>query len=197
MGAEQRFFSSIHTERLLIRQLEFSDAEAFWCYKKMPDAVRFQTWRPTSLYEVEQFIQKMRDVAPCTPDAWLQVAVCLKDSGTMIGDIGLHFLADPAQMEIGYTISPNHQRKGYGTEAVRAILGYLFDTLEKHRVTASLDPRNAPSAAVLEKLGFRKEAQFRKSYFMDGEWCDDWVYAMLREEWQDSHTVLTARSREE
>ncbi len=197
MGIEQRFFSSIYTDRLLIRQLEPADAEAFWAYKQMPEAVRFQTWRPTSLYEVEQFIRKMRGIAPCTPDTWLQVAVCLKDCGTMIGDVGLHFLADSTQMEIGYTISPHHQRKGYATEAVRAILGYLFDTLGKHRVTASLDPRNASSAAVLEKLGFRQEAHFRKSYFMEGEWCDDWVYAMLREEWQLLHTGLTARSREE
>lgn len=184
MGAEQMFFSPIHTDRLLIRRLELSDAEAFWTYKQMPEAVRYQSWRPKSLGEVEQFIEDMQSVQPCTPDTWLQVAVYLIDCGTMIGDVGLHFLADPEQMEIGYTISPHHQRKGYATEAIRAILGYLFDTLGKHRVTASLDPRNTASAAVLEKLGFRLEAHFRKSYFMDGEWCDDWVYAMLREEWQ-------------
>ncbi len=197
MAAEQTQFMPLVTDRLIIRQLEPSDAEAFWAYKQLPEAVRFQTWRPKSLAEVERFVEEMHAVKPCTPDAWLQVAVCLKDSGVMVGDVGLHFLEDTAQMEIGYTISPHHQRKGYATEAVRVILDYLFATLGKHRITASLDPRNAASAAVLEKLGFRREAHFRKSFYMDGEWCDDWVYAMLREEWQQLHTGLTAQSRGE
>lgn len=176
-------FRPIHTNRLLIRPLVPSDAEPLWAYKRLPEAVRFQNWRPQSLEEIKRFIQAMAEIRVDTPGGWLQVAVCLKETNEMIGDVGLHFLGDPAQAEIGYTVSPLHQRKGYATEAVRAVLGYLFDGLGKHRVTASLDPRNTPSAAVLEKLGFRKEAHFRKSFLMDGEWQDDIVYALLLEEW--------------
>jgi RimJ/RimL family protein N-acetyltransferase len=49
---------------------------------------------------------------------------------------------------------------------------------------ASVDPRNQPSVALLEKVGMRQEAHFRQSLFWRGEWVDDIVFAMLRSEWQ-------------
>lgn len=177
-------FENILTERLLVRNLGISDAQAFFAYKSLPEAIRFQFWRPKTLDEIKEFILDLESVQLNEPDAWLQLAVCLKETGEMIGDIGMHFHPEEAtQAEIGYTISPAHQRKGYATEAVRAIVGYLFEVLGKRRVTASVDPRNTPSAAVLERLGFQKEAHFRRSLLMDGEWCDDCVYAILKEEW--------------
>lgn len=178
-------FGTVLTERLFIRNFEIGDADVFYAYKKMPEATTYQFWRPKSLDEINEFILGLEAVELNTPGAWLQLAVCLNETNETIGDIGLHFSADDdCQVEIGYTISPAHQRKGYATEVVRAIINYLFHTLGKHRITASVDPRNTPSAAVLEKVGFRKEAHFVKSLFMDGEWVDDCVYGLLREEWK-------------
>jgi L-amino acid N-acyltransferase YncA len=54
----------------------------------------------------------------------------------------------------------------------------------KHRITASCDARNAASAGVLEKLGMRREGHLRKSTWAKGEWTDDLLYGLLREEWQ-------------
>jgi RimJ/RimL family protein N-acetyltransferase len=176
--------SGLTTERLHIRNLEPGDADAFFAYKSMPDATRYQFWRPHTMDEIRDFIQDMQSVEPDTAGTWLQLAVCLKNTDVMIGDVGLHFLPGEGEAEIGYTISLEHQHKGYATEAVRAVVGYLFHTLGKRRVTASVDPRNTPSAAVLERLGFRMEAHFRKSILMDGEWCDDCVYAILAEDWE-------------
>lgn len=176
-------FEPLATKRLVIRGLEPGDAEAFFAYKSRKECVEYQFWRPETIGEIEEFIDGMRSVVPDTPGSWLQLAVCLKDGNTMIGDVGLHFSADDeSQAEIGYTLSPDHQHRGYATEAVNAVLDYLFMALGKHRVTASVDPRNTPSRAVLERLGFRQEAHFRKSVLMDGEWCDDCVYAMLQDE---------------
>jgi len=63
------------------------------------------------------------------------------------------------------------------------VLNYLFKVLLKHRVTASVDPENTKSIILLERIGFQKEAHFRKSYYIDGKWLDDCVYAILEEEW--------------
>ena len=73
--------------------------------------------------------------------------------------------------------------KGYATEALRAMVDYLFANLGKHRIVASVDPRNTPSIRLIERLGFRKEAHFKESYYLRGEWVDDIIYAMLRTEW--------------
>ena len=112
------------------------------------------------------------------------MAVCKKETDKMIGDIGLHFFEENLmEAEIGYTISPDFQGKGYGLEAVREILNYLFGKLCKHRVFASVDPDNNPSIALLEKIGMRKEAHFRKNLFIDGNWIDEFIYALLDDEW--------------
>ncbi len=174
----------IQTDRLLIRTIELTDKEDFFHYRSMPQVYKYQSWKPKQIGEVEEFIRRNAGVAPNTVNAWLQLAICLKE-GRMIGDIGIHFI-DDHQIEIGYTLSPDHQGKGYAIEAVKAVINSIFLEWNKHRITASVDPENTPSIILLEKLGFRKEAHFFKSFLMEDQWCDDVVYAMLEEEWTRS-----------
>ena len=65
-----------------------------------------------------------------------------------------------------------------------ALLDYLFIVLNKHRVFASVDPRNEASMALLRSVGMRLEAHFRQSLFWKGERVDDMVFGLLRSEWK-------------
>jgi len=77
----------------------------------------------------------------------------------LIGDIGLHFLDQNTKtVEIGYTIAPTHQRKGYAFEAVSRMLAYLFTILHTNIIIAVTDPQNHPSIGLLARLGFEKTA---------------------------------------
>lgn len=176
-------FPEIITERLLIRTLGEKDTEVFFGYRSHPQVGRYQGWHPVSINEIEVFIAKNLEIVPNTSGTWLQMAICLRDD-QLIGDIGIHFLDDPAQVEIGYTLSPAFQGRGYANEAVKAVMDYLFTDLHKHRISASVDPENIRSIRLLEKLGMRKEAHFIQSYWMHDAWCDDCIYAILDEEWQ-------------
>lgn len=101
------------------------------------------------------------------------MVLILKESGTLIGDIGLHFPeADslPDTVEIGYTLAAAYHGNGYATEALTAIIEYLRTALGKKNFTASVDPENTASIRVLERLGFcaairanEQEITFRKS----------------------------------
>jgi RimJ/RimL family protein N-acetyltransferase len=174
-------FGTLTTQRLVLRDIVLGDAEAFFAYKFLPESTKYQFWRPKSLEEIKEFIRGMQTVQVNAPGAWLQLAVCLKDAGAMIGDIGLHFPAeDKDEAEIGYTIAPEHWGRGYATEAVKAAAAYLLGALGKRSVRASADPRNAASIAVLEKAGFKKEAVIPGSVLMDGEWCDDAIYVLYK-----------------
>jgi RimJ/RimL family protein N-acetyltransferase len=174
-------FKPVLTERLLIRRISAGDAAALFAYRGRPDVYRYQSWRPKTLGEAEERVKSLEAAEPDTPGAWLQVALCLRDTGGMIGDAGMHFPPDDARAaEIGYTVSPEYQGRGYATEAARAVVDYLFNVLGKRRIVASVDPRNAPSVAVLEKLGFKLEARVENSACIDGEWCDDCVYVLRR-----------------
>ena len=113
----------------------------------------------------------------------MALAVCLPD-GAMIGDLWIHFLPDGMQAEIGYTLSPEHLGQGYATEAVGALLRYLFVQRGKHRVTVSVEPDHPRSQRLLERLGFRLEARYVQSVYQDGKWLDEQIYALLREEWE-------------
>jgi len=65
------------------------------------------------------------------------------------------------------------------------MVDYLFLSKEIARVQAHTDVRNAGSQKVLEKAGFSKEGALRKSSFIRGEWRDNFVYSILREEWKE------------
>lgn len=172
----------IRTDRLLIRIPEMKDKEDFFVYRSMPEIHKYQSWRPKLISEIEEFINKNVTVYPNTEHTWLQLAICLNE-GQMIGDIGIHFLEDN-QIEIGYTLSPKYQGNGYASEAVKAVINYAFSEWQKHRIIASVDPDNIHSVKLLERVGFRREAHFIKSFRMDDQWYDDCIYAILEDEWK-------------
>jgi RimJ/RimL family protein N-acetyltransferase len=84
-----------------------------------------------------------------------------------------------------------HQGKGYASEAVRLLLHYAFDTLGKHRMVAITDAKNAPSIALLERLGMRREGHFIQNVWFKGAWGDECLYAMLRDEWLRAAVTVT------
>ena len=88
-----------------------------------------------------------------------------------------------ATPEIGFTIAPAHQGRGLATEAVRRLLDYLLVERGKHRVVATCDDRNIRSAAVLERVGMRREGHLLESTWSKGEWTSDLLYGVLRREW--------------
>ena len=172
------------TQRLAISPFVTPDAAALFAYRSSPEVQLFQPWTPGSELELVDFIATQDPASLNAPDARLQLAIRKRDGGELVGDLGLHMSGgDAQQVELGFTIAPAHQSQGLATEAVRGLVGYLFDQLGKHRVLASVDPTNAASLALLRRLGMRQEAHHRESYHFRGKWVDDVVFAMLRSEW--------------
>jgi RimJ/RimL family protein N-acetyltransferase len=116
-----------------------------------------------------------------------QFAIILTNENKLIGDMGIIFTNhDNRQAEIGCMLHKDYKGQGYATEALKGMVGFLFGTLNKHRITASVDPRNTASIRLIERLGFRKEAHFKESYYLREEWVDDLIYAKLKTEWDSS-----------
>jgi RimJ/RimL family protein N-acetyltransferase len=179
-------FAEIMSERIVLRRFRLDDAATLVAYRSVPEVARFQHWAaPYSAAEGEDMIRRMMSRHPDTPGEWFQFAVALRSNGELIGECGAKTLAeDSQQAEIGYTIAPAHQGRGYATEAVRTLLGYLFGARGKHRVIAYCDPRNVASERVMLRLGMRHEGHMVESTWMKGEWTDDLVYALLDWEWR-------------
>jgi RimJ/RimL family protein N-acetyltransferase len=180
----------IVTERLVLRALRAEDAQTMFAYRSDPEIMRYQGWDPESLDDVRAFIADNALCDAFAPGSWRQFAIALRPDGAMIGDCGVHVPDDkPEQAEFGITLATAYQRRGYASEALRALLGLVFDTLEKHRAFASVDPRNAPSIALFERAGFRKEAHHVESLWLMGEWVDDVILAILAREWRSAQVA--------
>ena len=176
---------TLHTPRLLLDALRDDDAAALYHYRADPAVSRHQGWCPASLDETRRFIERCAAVAPDTPGSWFQRAIRRRDSGQLVGDLGLHFLAEvPATVELGISLAPSQQRQGLAAEALRVTLGWIFEDLRKHRVIASVDPRNQPCMTLLARIGMRREAHFVESRPAGAGWVDDVIYAMLEREWR-------------
>ena len=174
----------INTERLLLRSLRENDVEAIYNYRSDSIANQYQGWIPKTINDVNDFIKNRVSPVIDIVDTWYQFVIIKKDQNNLIGDIGVHFLdADKKQVELGCTLDKDYQGKGYATEALREIINYLFQDLEKRRIVTSIDPRNIKSIGLVERLCFKKEAHFRESLLINGEWVDDLVYAILKDEW--------------
>lgn len=174
------------TKRLIIRPIQIEDKIDLFEYRSDPETYKYLSVAPKELKDIEKFIEKSsKDIN--VQGTWFQFVVILKENQRLIGDVGLHFLEtepENKQVEIGYTLNPDFRGNGYAYEALTDIIDYLFNSLQKHRIIASIDPINLSSLKLIEKLGFRKEAHFRKSLFFHGEWVDDLVYALLKEDWK-------------
>lgn len=177
----------IFTERLVLRTIKLTDAASMLRYRSNPIVYEYQNWKPRTLEDVKEFIDRNTCSLPNIPNTWYQLGIFIKEDNDMIGDIGIHFIdSDNLQVEIGVTLSLGYQGKGYATEAAIEVINYIFHTLKKHRVIASVDPRNIKSVALLNRIGMRKEAHFRQSIWFNGDWADDVVFAVLKEEWTKS-----------
>lgn len=175
----------LQTPRLCLDALRLDDAEALFAYRADPAVCRYQGWRPVSVVEARDFIERQADASLDVPDSWVQRAIRRRDSGELIGDLGIHLPANTdGSVEFGVTIAPAWQGRGYATEVLREVFGRLFGSLGYRRIHASVDPRNGASLAMLRSLGMRQEAHHRESLLLHGEWVDDVVFALLAREWR-------------
>jgi RimJ/RimL family protein N-acetyltransferase len=141
---------------------------------------------------------------PASYDAWLlrlgrtgavDRMLVMELDGGVIGDLYLHVQdgwaqaevtdeAKQSQAEIGWCLSPDHQGKGYVTEATADLVRLCFQDLGVRRVVANAFADNAPSLRVMERLGMVSEGRFRsESLHRDRGWVDGITYALLRDDW--------------
>lgn len=178
-------FDHLSTERLTIRRLRKQDAATFAEYRSDPEVARYQSWTaPYTVARAEQFVAGMAGDHPDVAGEWFQFAIEERQSACHIGDVAVLVDAEePRLASFGVTLSRAAQGRGYATEALTALLDYLFIERGKHRVSATCDVRNHRSAALLERLGMRREAHHLANTWEKGDWTDEYVYAVLADEW--------------
>jgi RimJ/RimL family protein N-acetyltransferase len=176
----------------MIRMMRAEHVTALAEYRNHPDVARDQDWElPFTREMAEDLVEGQSQLDGPTDGHWVQMAVELNDR--LIGDVAVGVHDHGRQATIGYTVAVGEQGNGYATEAVTAVVDALFAEGGLHRITASIDPRNAASRRLLEKLGFREEGHSPSSVFVRGQWTDDDRFALLATE----HAARLNRGDEE
>ena len=183
------FPNHLSPSRLILRRLERGDAPTICGYRSLPEVARYQSWESYGPDDAARLIDGQLEMEPGVPGTWLQLAIVEKATGIVIGDCGLHCRKDdPRQMELGVTLAPSHQRRGYATEALGCVIDLVFGTLGKHRISATTDAENNSAAALFRRLGFRQEAHFVEHLWFKGRWGSEFVFGLLRREWESRQT---------
>lgn len=152
----------LETERLLLREFDEDDAEAFYPLVSNPDVLRFTLDPSGGVNSVEQSLEMLRSrsMADYRKHGFGRLAVVEKASHQLIGFAGLKYLEERGEVDLGYRLLPTHWGRGFATESSRAILQDGFTRLGLSRIIATVFPVNVASVRVLEKLGFAFEQPF-------------------------------------
>lgn len=183
MGSHRSALSlPIKTERLVLRALLESDLQHHQALYSHRDVLRYLCDEALSGDAFDAHFT--RRLNPLLPDEgeWLNLAVLHQDE--FIGEVGLTLASrSHRQCEIGYVFDPAFSGQGFATEAARAMVDLAFTLLHAHRISARMDARNHASAAVAGRLGMSQEAHLIDNEFVKGEWTDETIWALRREQW--------------
>jgi len=176
-------FPSLTTNRLHLRQIQPTDAEALFAIRSDRAVMDFYGEEPhQSLEDTHALIQQIQDAYDRR--GAILWGITLKGEDTVIGTCTLFsFNLDFHYAETGYELHRAYWRQGIMGEAMPAILTYGFSELGLHRIEAATDPRNTPSKSLLLRLGFTYEGNLRQRFFFREQFLDAHYFGLLKDEW--------------
>lgn len=175
-------FNKICTERLIIRKFSPDDFLGLYAYLSDENVVKYEPYEPYTMAEAQREAEYRSN-----SDEFFAVTLA---NGRLIGNLYLGKREFDC-MELGFVFAAEAQGQGYAIEAAFALLDYAFVTLGVHRVNAECNPENVRSWKLMERLGMRREGEFKQNVFFkhDAEgnpiWQDTYEYAILCDEWKN------------
>jgi len=177
----------IRTERLDLRPHRMDDLDDLLAFHSDPDVVRYVPWPVRDREQTRAALKvKLTQDALTEPGQWLVLAIELRETSTVIGEVLLKWASETSrQGELGYALHTGYHGRGLATEAANAVLRLGFEDLGLHRICANVINGNAASAKLLTRLGLRQEAHLVENVLFKGAWCDELVFALRAQEWRD------------
>ena len=172
-------------EKVVLRGLELYDAkELHKCVNDWEVRRYLGMFYPFSEIEEEEFVKSSWERRKKGTD--FIFGICEKENGQLIGTIGLHKVDwKNRNAELGIAIwKKEYWGRGYGTDAIKALLKYAFHELNLHRVYLRVYNFNKRAIRCYEKAGFKKEGVMREAFWRNGEWHDTILMSILQSEFK-------------
>ena len=174
-----KFPDRIACKRVVLRPFRYEDAEDLFGYANDEEWSRFIT--PAYPYQRNYADTFIEERINGHSNEWTGWCVALDDR--MIGSIDLIVAPQHQSAELAYSLSRKHWNKGLMTEALTATIATVFDLKKPlNRLFVRIDTRNGRSIRLAGKLGFQKEGILRQNRFHKGQFIDEQILAILRDE---------------
>jgi RimJ/RimL family protein N-acetyltransferase len=173
------------TERLRLRPFTRGDVDAVFAYRQREDVARYLFGAALGREECALAVQQRINQTTLDKEGdKVVLAMELGQTSQLIGEVSLIWRSlESEQGEVGWILHPDYHGHGYATEAAGVILNLAFGEAQLHRVVARCAAENGPSFRLMERLGMRREAHFRDHSITKGVWDEEFIYAILRDEW--------------
>ncbi|MCU9613550.1 GNAT family N-acetyltransferase [Caldibacillus lycopersici] len=189
-------FPVLETERLRLVEIGKEHTESYFSILSREDVTKYYGMDSLmSLEDAAKIIASFAANFNC--ERSIRWGIVLKENDEFIGTLGLNNLNKwSKKAEIGYEIHPHYWRKGYTSEAVKAVLAYAFEELLLFRVGAVTFPANDSSNNLLKKLGFQREGYLRGYLYQNQQSYDAFIFSLLATEWTKRKlSIMPIRSR--
>jgi RimJ/RimL family protein N-acetyltransferase len=175
---------TLEAPRVRLRWLTERDVEALFAIFSDEAMMRF--WSSTAMKqrsEAEELLGRIHQ--QFADKSGFQWGVERKDDGELLGTCTLfNFHKANMRAEVGYCLRSAHWGRGYMGEALSALIDYAFGVLGLRRLEADVDPKNAGSLRILDRMGFQREGLLRERWNVGGEIQDSVFLGLLAREWE-------------
>jgi ribosomal-protein-alanine N-acetyltransferase len=171
------------TARLHLREFTEADFDAILAYSKDPKVTRYLFFGPRDEDSTQEYLQELLVSQSEQPRTRFELAVEENAGGRLIGACDLS-LIERNVMDLGYMLETAAWGRGFATEIATALLDAAFQQLRVDRVISTVDVNNGASIRVLEKVGMRWEAVYRRHRRAKNRWWDCHLFVMPREVWE-------------
>jgi ribosomal-protein-alanine N-acetyltransferase len=173
----------IGTARLNLRDFVKSDFDAIHAYSSDPRVTKYLFFGPRDEDSTAEYLEGLLASQAEIPRTRFELAVEDLESGRVIGACDLSVI-ERNVVDLGYMLGLADWGKGYATEIALALVDAAFFDLRADRIISTVDVNNQASIRVLEKIGMRWEAVFRKHRRAKNRWWDCHLFVLPREVWE-------------
>ncbi len=144
-----RRLNTIETVRLVLREIDESDAELIVHWRSVPEV--YQYFKSPHRISLKEHLNWYHNIYLENPNRFDWICI-EKESGNRIGVFGLY--KEEKKAEVNYLLAPEGQHKGYAIEAIKSLIDYASKMWNSEQVIAEIHQDNKPSIALMDKLGF-------------------------------------------
>ena len=180
----------VRTARLHLRDFTQSDFAAVHAYSADPRVTRYLFFGPRDEQSTAEYLDGLLASQVEVPRTRFELAVEEIPSRRVIGACDLSVI-EPRVVDLGYMLGASDWGKGFATEIAMALIDGAFVQLRAERIISTVDVNNRASIRVLEKIGMRWEAVFRKHRRAKNRWWDCHMYVLPRTVWESSRALAS------